>query len=85
MKEYINSGPRAKFSLDENGIFNMPCTRLLLINGMEDSIFLIEDSILACRRGRAKDARFMDDRAHMGNPEAEKVIYERIDYATGRK
>ncbi|KAJ5608675.1 hypothetical protein N7528_009242 [Penicillium herquei] len=79
VEEYINSDPRARFSLDENGILDMPCTRLLVINGMEDSIFPIEDSILLCRRGRTKDARFIDGKGHMGNPGAEEIIYMWID------
>ncbi|RAO67803.1 uncharacterized protein BHQ10_003815 [Talaromyces amestolkiae] len=84
VEDYINSNPRARFSLEENGIFDMPCTRLLVINGMEDSIFPIEDSILACRRGRVKDARFIDSTGHMGNPGAEEIIYEWIDEVAGR-
>ncbi|KAJ5703262.1 hypothetical protein N7493_011651 [Penicillium malachiteum] len=63
----------------ENSILDMPCTRLLVINGMEDSIFPIEDSILLCRRGRTKDARFVDGKGHMGNPGAEEIIYQWID------
>ncbi|KAJ6013214.1 hypothetical protein N7540_007805 [Penicillium herquei] len=79
VQEYIDSNPRARFSLEENHILDMPCTQLLLINGMEDSIFPIEDSILLCRRGRVKDARFLDGKGHMGNPGAEEIIYQWID------
>ncbi|KAJ5729802.1 uncharacterized protein N7483_004310 [Penicillium malachiteum] len=79
VEEYINSNPRARFSLEENGILDMPCTRLLVINGMEDSIFPIEDMILLCRRGRTKDAQFIDGKGHMGNPGAEEIIYQWID------
>lgn len=73
-EEYANSDAQARFSLVENGIFDRPCTRLLLVNGMEDSIFPIEDSILALRHGRAKEARFVDGSGHMGAPAAETII-----------
>ncbi|KAI0123249.1 Alpha/Beta hydrolase protein [Xylariales sp. AK1849] len=73
-EDYIDSDPQARFSLLENGIFDKKCTRLLLINGMEDSIFPIEDSILALRHGRVKEARFVDDAGHMGAPAAEAII-----------
>jgi pimeloyl-ACP methyl ester carboxylesterase len=80
VEEYIADNPKAKFSLLENGILDSPkCARLMLINGMEDSIFPIEDSILALRRGSVKEARFLDDRQHVGNPGAEDIVYEWID------
>ncbi|KAH8886153.1 alpha/beta-hydrolase [Thozetella sp. PMI_491] len=79
VEQYTADKPRGKFSLVENGIFDGPCARLLLINGMEDSIFPIEDSMLALRHGSVKDARFFDGKAHMGNPGAEEVLYEWID------
>ena len=74
VESYVNDNPRAKFSLLENGIFDMPSTRLLLVNGMEDSIFPIEDSIIPLRHGRVKDARFVDGRGHMGAPEGEGIL-----------
>ncbi len=77
--DYILDKPREKFSLLNAGILDMDCTRLLLINGMEDSIFPIEDSMLVLRHGRVKDARFLDEKGHMGNPGAEEMIYEWIN------
>lgn len=49
--EFIADEPIKKFSLLENGVFDRDCARLLLINGMEDSIFPIEDSVLAFEEG----------------------------------
>ncbi|KAL7940440.1 alpha/beta-hydrolase [Trichoderma barbatum] len=72
-QSYSNSDPRGRFSLLETGIFDKKCTRLLVINGMEDSIFPIEDSILPLRHGCIKDARFINERGHMGFPEAEAI------------
>ncbi|KAF4458737.1 yellowish-green 1 [Fusarium albosuccineum] len=73
-EDYINGNSRARFSLLENGIFDTKCTRLLLINGMEDSTFPIEDSFLALRHGRIKEASFVDGTGHMGAPAAEGII-----------
>jgi hypothetical protein len=79
VEAYKNSDVQNRFSLLQNGIFDMPCTRLLLINGMEDTIFPIEDSLLAAKHGRVKDVRLVEGSGHMGNPLAEGVIYTWID------
>jgi pimeloyl-ACP methyl ester carboxylesterase len=65
-----------KFSLLDSGIFDKTSARLLLINGMEDSIFPIEDSLIPLRHGRVKDARFLENRAHVGNPGADDIVYD---------
>ena len=77
--QYINDAPIKKFSLFEGGIFDKSSARMLVINGMEDSIFPIEDSILALKHGRVKEARFLENRKHMGNPGAEEILYDWID------
>ena len=64
----------------ESGILDrQECARLLVLNGMEDSIFPIEDSILVCRKGRVKDVRLVDGAGHMGNPAGETIQYDWID------
>ncbi|KAJ3136777.1 hypothetical protein HK100_001281 [Physocladia obscura] len=78
VQEYIDAGPRAKFSLEENGILQLESCRLLIVNGTEDSIFPIEDSLLVASRGRVKDVRLLTERAHVGNPGAEAIIYRWI-------
>lgn len=75
--EYAKGGHR--FSLIEQGIATRPRTRLLIINGAEDSIFPIEDSVLMALAGTGTDLDVLGSRQHMGNPEAEKMIYEWID------
>lgn len=78
---FIASNPKARFSLVDNGaILDRPSCRLLVVNGLEDSIFPIEDSILVASRGRVKDVRFMESKGHMGNPGAEEII---IDWING--
>lgn len=68
-----------KFSLVENGIVGTPSCRLLVINGMEDSIFPIEDSMIVAMDGHKKDLIVRGDRRHMGNPGAEGILYAWLD------
>lgn len=70
-----------KFSLADTGALATPACKLLVINGMEDSIFPIEDSILAATQGRGKDLTARADRGHMGNPGAEEILYQWLDKA----
>ncbi len=70
-----------KFSLLESGVLDRPSCKLLVVNGMEDSIFPIEDSVLVGVRGAKKDLLARGDRGHMGNPGAEEILYDWIDAA----
>ncbi|KAF2101455.1 alpha/beta-hydrolase [Rhizodiscina lignyota] len=63
------------FSLVETGIVNMPSTRLLLMNGVDDGCMPIEDSMLLFEYGSPKEARFISKRAHMGYPEANASVW----------
>ncbi|MFI1912839.1 alpha/beta hydrolase family protein [Nocardia sp. NPDC020380] len=74
-----------KFSLADSGVLDTPSCKVLLINGMEDSIFPIEDSILAATRGRDADLVALGGRPHMGNPDAEAILYDWIDKAVTGK
>lgn len=67
------------FSLHTSGVLDMPSTRLLLVNGMEDSIFPIEDTFLVGRRGKDKDVVARGNKGHMGNPGGERIVYQWID------
>jgi len=68
-----------KFSLVSSGIVAKPACKLLVINGMEDSIFPIEDSLIVATQGARKDLIARGDRGHMGNPGAEEILYQWID------
>ncbi|TGD99650.1 alpha/beta hydrolase family protein [Methylobacterium nonmethylotrophicum] len=70
-----------KFSLVEAGIVGTPACRMLVINGMEDSIFPIEDSFIVATQGTGKDLVARGDRMHMGNPGTEEILYRWIDDA----
>ncbi|RDL38656.1 uncharacterized protein BP5553_02996 [Venustampulla echinocandica] len=64
-----------KFSLLENGILQKPSTRLLLINGLDDGLMPIEDSLLPFEYGTPKEARFFPNALHMGYPMANGSVY----------
>ena len=74
-----------KFSLVDSGIVGKPSCKLLVINGMEDSIFPIEDSLIVATQGDKKDLVARGDRGHMGNPGAEDILYRWIDDAIAGK
>jgi hypothetical protein len=66
----------ATFSLLNAGVLDAPSCRLLAVNGMEDSIFPIEDSFIVTTRGTNKDLIARANKGHMGNPGGEEVVYE---------
>ena len=70
-----------RFSLADSGVLGTPTCKLLVINGMEDSIFPIEDSIIVATQGSNKELVARGDRRHMGNPGAEEILYEWLDKA----
>ncbi len=74
-----------KFSLLASGVLDNPSCRLLVIDGMEDSIFPIEDNFIVGVAGKNKDLLARGNRAHMGNPGAEDILYDWIDDAVGGK
>ncbi|KAF2821674.1 alpha/beta-hydrolase [Ophiobolus disseminans] len=65
----------SKFSLLNDGTLDRPdCARLLLVNGTEDEIFPIDDYYLALMHGAPKEARFVQGKKHMGEPESFGII-----------
>lgn len=64
-----------KFSLVESGLLDQPSCKLLVINGLEDSIFPIEDSFIVAAQGGQKDLLARGDRRHMGNPGADEILH----------
>ncbi len=77
VSRYAAEGRR--FSLLDTGVLGSPSCRLLVINGMEDSVFPIEDSLLVAMDGVGKDLVVRGDRGHMGNPGAEPIVYGWLD------
>lgn len=68
-----------KFSLVKAGLLGMPSCRMLAINGMEDSIFPIEDNFLVALQGTNKDLVARGNRGHMGSPGADDLLLDWID------
>ncbi|KAH7304150.1 Alpha/Beta hydrolase protein [Stachybotrys elegans] len=68
-----------KFSLVESGILNKPSTRLLLLNGLQDGLMPIEDSMLLFNYGNPKEARFFPGTQHMGGHLAVPAAYAWIE------
>ncbi|XXH02182.1 hypothetical protein Hte_008550 [Hypoxylon texense] len=68
-------GAQCKFSLLETGVLQMPSTRLLLVNGTQDGLMPIEDSMLLFEYGSPKEARFFTGALHMGYPMANSSVY----------
>ena len=74
-----------KFSLLDAGVLNRPSCKLLIIDGMEDSIFPIEDNFIVAVKGDKKDLLSRGNRQHMGNPGGEDILYDWIDDALAGK
>lgn len=70
-----------RFSLVDLGITGTPSCKLLVINGMEDTLIPIEDALLVAGQGDKKDLVARGDRGHMGNPGAEEILYQWLDNA----
>ncbi len=83
LARYADDGHR--FSLVGSGVTGTPACKMLVINGMEDSIFPIEDSFIVAAQGDKKDLVARGNRGHMGNPGAENILYEWIDNAIAGK
>ena len=63
IEEWVELAPQ--LSLLSQGVLDLSCAPLLLINGIHDSVFPIEDYYLVLRHGSPKAARFFDA-PHMG-------------------
>jgi hypothetical protein len=53
----------------------MKSCRLLLVNGVLDGCMPVEDSMVLAEHGSVKEMRFVRERAHMGYPEANGIVY----------
>lgn len=74
-----------KFSLVTTGVLDRPSCRLLVMNGTEDSIFPMEDSVIVGTSGHKKDLVLRGDHGHMGAPGEERLVYDWIDDAVTGK
>lgn len=81
--EAYKEGAQKKFSLLETGILDQPSTRLLLVNGVQDGLMPIEDSMMLFEHGSPKEARFFTDALHMGYPKANESVYPWMESVMG--
>jgi esterase FrsA len=61
-------------SLLDQGILELPSAPLLLVNGVRDSVFPIQDMYLLMEHGDPKTSRFFADQGHMGGSQATDLI-----------
>jgi hypothetical protein len=73
-EDWIATAPR--LSLLQQGVLDRPSAPLLLVNGLNDSIFPIQDMHLLLEHGDPKCARLFADESHMGGPRAIDVIVQ---------
>jgi esterase FrsA len=77
--EWLEYAPQ--LSLLRQGILDQPCTELLVVNGLHDTVFPISDCLLLLEQGMPKSARFFDA-PHMGyTPTTDATI---IDWIASR-
>jgi esterase FrsA len=70
--EWVAYAP--KLSLLDQGLLDRPCAPLLLVNGVNDSIFPIADMYLLLEHGSPKSARFYPGGHMGGSPDVEPTI-----------
>jgi hypothetical protein len=63
-----------RLSLLEQGVLDRAHAPLLLVNGVQDSVFPIRDMYLLLEHGGPKTARFFADQGHMGGSRATDII-----------
>ncbi|KAJ5908538.1 Heptaketide hydrolyase ayg1 [Penicillium taxi] len=78
-KEDFIENAQKKFSLVETGIVDQPNCRLLLLNGVDDGVVPIEDSIVLLNHGGPKEGRFFEGLLHMGYPHSLPVAYKWLE------
>ncbi|CAL5871260.1 uncharacterized protein PFLUO_LOCUS5508 [Penicillium psychrofluorescens] len=68
-----------KFSLVETGVVDQPNCRLLMLNGVNDGVVPIEDSMVLFSHGGPKEGRFFNGLVHMGYPDSLPVAYKWLE------
>jgi pimeloyl-ACP methyl ester carboxylesterase len=72
-EEWVEYAP--KLSLLDQGVLENPCAPLLCVNGINDSVFPIEDMYMLLEHGSPKWARFYPG-GHMGGGNSQAVIIQ---------
>ncbi|KAJ5343982.1 hypothetical protein MYU51_002041 [Penicillium brevicompactum] len=78
VEDFVQNAQK-KFSLIETGIVQQDNCRLLLLNGVDDGVVPIEDSMVLMNHGGPKEGRFFENRVHMGYPDTLPVAYKWLE------
>ncbi|KAJ5958191.1 uncharacterized protein N7479_005341 [Penicillium vulpinum] len=78
VEDFVKNSQK-KFSLVETGILDQDNCRLLLLNGVDDGVVPIEDSMVTFNHGGFKEGRFFENRVHMGYPDSLPVAYKWLE------
>ncbi|CAG8317729.1 unnamed protein product [Penicillium salamii] len=78
VEDFVQNAQK-KFSLIETGIVQQDNCRLLLLNGVDDGVVPIEDSMVLLNHGGPKEGRFFENRVHMGYPDTLPVAYKWLE------
>ena len=78
-EEWVEYAPR--LSLLDQGILDQPCASLLLINGVQDTIFPIADMYLLLEHGSPKSARFFQTGHMARTPQTEPLVLDWLERA----
>jgi dienelactone hydrolase len=73
-EEWVEYAPR--LSLLDQGILDRPCAPLLLVNGVQDTIFPIADMYLLLEHGDPKSARFYPTGHMARTPQTEPMVLD---------
>jgi pimeloyl-ACP methyl ester carboxylesterase len=75
--EWVDYAP--KLSLLDQGIVDQPCSPLLLVNGINDTIFPIADMYLLLEHGSPKSARFYPTGHMARTPQTEPMVLDWLE------
>jgi esterase FrsA len=76
-EEWVEYAPR--LSLLDQGILDQPCAPLLLVNGVNDTVFPIADMYLLLEHGSPKTARFYPTGHMARTPQTEPMVLNWIE------
>jgi pimeloyl-ACP methyl ester carboxylesterase len=79
LDDWVDYAPR--LSLLDQGILDRPCAPLLLVNGVDDSIFPIADMHLLLEHGDPKAARFFPTGHMARTPQTEPLVLSWVERA----
>ncbi|PWN50384.1 alpha/beta-hydrolase [Violaceomyces palustris] len=63
------------YSLVNQGIIDQPAAPLLAVNGLDDTVFPIDDQIVLLTHGMGAAARWFPKQGHMGEPPATEFLF----------